>query len=275
MRIKKNLGIVLLGLIWTASLAWFSFSSQGCPKLIKQRTGNGRAAELWYGIYFNSRKIGYSATISRPLPDGSRRVTNRSLMRLAMMDSPQEIASALEYELDEHYRLRRFDFRLGGTADIRVQGQVARNRLDYTVFSGGRSQTQQLELSGPITLPDALEPMLAERKLKPGQSFLFSTFDPASLSLQPTTITVIAVEDLWIGDRSRPSLKLRIEFPGLISTAWVDSSGNILREEGPLGITLVAEDRERALRLSDAAPPLDILTALSVPAAGPKLAAPR
>lgn len=276
MKSNKNFGLLCLGIIWAVSLFWFAISSQGCPRLARVKSAASvRDTENWYGVYLNSQKIGYSATISHLLPGGSRRITNRSLMRLSMMESPQEIASALDYELDRDYRLRRFDFKLGGAADIRVRGEVVGKRLKFTVLSSGSSQSQQLELSGPITLPDALEPMLAARRLKPGQSFVFTTFDPTSLSLQPTTITVMAAESLRLSDQSRPAFKLRLEFSGMTSIAWIDSSGNLLREEGPLGITLVAEERDRALRLPDAAPPLDILTALAVPASGPSLARPR
>lgn len=269
---KKNLGFLAAALIWAASMAWFALSAGGCPR----RHSAGPAllrgdTEAWYGIYLGSEKIGHSVTLSRALPGGGRSVSNRSLMLISMMGSPQEVASALSYDLGPDFALSSFDFRISGAADIRVRGQVSGRRLKLTVETGGRTQRQELALSGPITLPEAMEPLLAGRKLEPGASFNYSMFDPSSMSLQPAVITVAGAESLEMGGRRVWATRLKTEFSGVVSQSWVDSAGQTLREEGPLGLVLLAEPRDKALGAAGSSQPLDLLTSLSVPALGPGL----
>lgn len=269
---KKNLGFVAVALVWAASMAWFALSAGGCPR----RHSSGPAllkgdTEAWHGIYLGSEKIGHSVTLSRALPGGGRSVSNRSLMLISMMGSPQEVASALNYDLGPDFALRSFDFRISGAADIRVRGRVRGRRLELSVETGGRTQRQELALSGPITLPEAMEPLLAGRRLEPGASFTYSMFDPSSMSLQPAVITVAGAESLEFDGRRVRATRLKTEFSGVVSQSWVDSAGQTLREEGPLGMVLVAESRDKALASAGASRPLDLLASLSVPCLGPGL----
>lgn len=266
---NKNHILVAVSLVWIASLAWFLLSSGGCPK----RQGAHQVLEqgdmeTWHGIYLGSEKIGHSVTLSRALPGGGRSVSNRSTMLISMMGTPQEVTSALSYDLDQDFALKTFDFRISGAADIRVGGRVSGRTLKIEVETGGRTQSQELALSGPITLPEAMEPLLAGRQLKPGDRFTFSMFDPSSMSLQPATVTVAGSESLAVAEGRVWATKLKTEFSGVVSQCWVDSSGQMLREEGPLGLVLVAEPRERALSFQKTSGPLDLLTSLSVPSLG-------
>ncbi len=266
---KRNFVFWAVALVWAVSMAWFALSAGGCPR----RHGPGPAllrgdTEAWHGIYLGSEKIGHSVTLSRALPSGGRSVSNRSLMLISMMGSPQEVASALSYDLGPDFTLKSFDFRISGAADIRVQGLVSGRRLKLAVETGGRTQRQELALSGPITLPEAMEPLLAGRSLKPGASFTYSMFDPASMSLQPAVITVAGAESLEIDGRRVWATRLKTEFSGVVSHSWVDSAGQTLREEGPLGLVLLAEPRDKALGPAGGRRPLDLLASLSVPCLG-------
>jgi hypothetical protein len=272
----KNILFPAVGLVWAVSMAWFGLSAGGCPR----RHGAGPSlqrgdAESWYGLYLGPDKIGHSVTLSRALPGGGRSVSNRSLMRIAMMGTPQEVASALSYDLDRSFSLQSFDFRISGAADIRVKGRVLGRRLMIEVETQGRNQHQELALSGPVTLPEALEPLLAGRVLRPGDRFTYSMFDPSSMSLQPAAVTVAGQESLKLGGRKVWSTKLTTEFSGITSQSWVDSLGGILREEGPLGMVLVAETKEQALKPDGSPQPLDLLTSLSVPSLGKGISDPR
>ncbi len=273
---RKNFWFLFVGAAWAASMVWFGLSAGGCPRQTRAAS-DGRAGDTedWYGIYLGEVKIGHSVTLSRALPGGGRAVSNRSLMRIAMMDQPQEVASALSYDLDAECSLKSFDFRISGAADIAVRGVVRGRKLELAVETGGRLQRQELALSGPVTLPEAIEPLLAGRGLDPGDKRSFTMFDPSSMSLQPAVVTVAGRESLDLGGRRVWATKLDVEFSGVTSRSWVDSAGRTLREEGPLGMVMLAEPKEQALRAGSGQKPLDLLTSLSVPALGRDIDDPR
>ncbi len=273
---KKALPLMIFGALWIVSLGWFGYQKAGCQRPLATLKGDTTAyTEIWHGIYFSGQKAGYSVTVSQRLDGGGRQVSNRAFLRINMMDTPQQIKTATSYQLDRNYFLQDFDFVMEGAAEINVHGRVNGKQLDIDVATGGQNQRQTIKLDGPVYLPDAIEPMIANKSIQQGNKYNFSTFDPASLSLQPAVIEVQAQESLKIDDRSHWATRLSLEMAGTTSTIWVDSAGNTLKEEGPLGITLVRETKESALKIPDDDTGIDLLTQLSVPVTGMTLDQPR
>jgi hypothetical protein len=273
---KKTLPLVIFGLLWIVSLGWFGYQKAGCQKPLATLKGDTTAyKETWHGIYFSGQKAGYSVTVSQSIDGGGRRVSNRAFLRISMMDAPQQIKTATSYQLDRDFYLQDFDFVMEGAAEINVHGRVNGRQLDIEVGTGGQKQKQTINLDGPVYLPDAIEPMIANKSIKKGSRYNFSTFDPTSLSLQPAVIEVQAQESLKIDDRTHWATKLSLEMAGTTSTIWVDSAGNTLKENGPLGITLVRETKETALQIPSDDNGIDLLTQLSVPVTGMTLDQPR
>ncbi|MBU1356312.1 MAG: transglutaminase-like domain-containing protein [Candidatus Edwardsbacteria bacterium] len=273
---KKILPLVIFGFLWVVSLGWFGYQKAGCQKPVVTLQGDTTAyKETWHGIYFSGQKAGYSVTVSQSLDGGGRQVSNRAFLRINMMDTPQQIKTVTSYQLDRNFYLQDFDFVMEGAAEINVHGRVNGQQLDIDVTTGGQKQRQTIKLDGPVYLPDAIEPMIANKSIKKGSKYNFSTFDPTSLSLQPAVIEVMEQESLKIADRSHWATKLSLEMAGTTSTIWVDSAGNTLKENGPLGITLIWEPKETALRIPPDDNGIDLLTQLSVPATGSSLDKPR
>jgi len=273
---KKTLPLIIFGFLWIVSIGWFGYQKAGCQKPIVTLPGDTTAyKEVWHGIYFSGQKAGYSVTVSQSLGGGGRQVSNRAFLRINMMDTPQQIKTVTSYQLDRNFYLQDFDFVMEGAAEINVHGRVNGKQLDIVVTTGGQKQKQSIRLDGPVYLPDAIEPMIANKSIKKGSKYNFSTFDPTSLSLQPAVIEVQAQESLKIGNRSHWATKLSLDMAGTTSTIWVDSAGNTLKENGPLGITLIREPKETALQIPSDDNGIDLLTQLSVPVTGSSLDQPR
>lgn len=273
---KKTLPLIIFGFLWIVSMGWFGYQKAGCQKPIATLPGDTTAyKEIWHGIYFSGQKAGYSVTVSQSLDGGGRQVSNRAFLRINMMDTPQQIKTVTNYQLDRNFFLQDFVFIMEGAAEINVHGRVNGRQLDLDVTTGGQKQQQIIKLDGPVYLPDAIEPMIANKSIKKGSRYNFSTFDPISLSLQPTVIEVQDQESLKINDQTHWATKLNLEMAGTASTIWVDSAGNTLKENGPMGITLIREPKEIALQIPSDDTGIDLLTQLSVPATGSNLDKPR
>jgi len=273
---KRTLPLIVFGTLWLVSMGWFGYQKAGCQKQSAYIRGDTTSyKEVWHGIYFSGQKAGYSVTISQSLADGGRQVSNRAFLRINMMETPQQIKTVTSYQLDRDFYLRDFDFVMEGAAEINVHGKVTGKELAVEVNTGGQKQQQTIKLDGPVYLPDAIEPMIANRSIKKGSKYNFSTFDPTSLSIQPAVITVQEQESLKINNDTCWTTKLTLDMAGTTSTVWVDSSGNSIKEEGPLGITLVRETKESALKVPADDNGIDLLTQLSVPVTGLTLDKPR
>jgi hypothetical protein len=275
-KMKRSLPLILTGILWALSLAWLGHRQSGCsPQAPAFAAPDSATQEVWHGIYLAGQKAGYSSTLSRPDGSGGRLVRNRVFLELSMMDSPQRVVTATDYRLDGSYRLQDLSFSMEGAAQITLRGTVRKNRMELEVFSGGQRQQQTIALDGPVYLPDAIEPMIANRTIKKGAKYSYSTFDPASLSLQPAVITVQGPESLDLQGQRIHTTRLELELGGTVSSVWVDSAGQTVKEQGPLGITLIREDRATALKMPAGLPGVDLLAQFSVPASGPGLKDPR
>ena len=273
---KRTLYLILLGLIWAGSLAWFGLGRAGCRpagSTIKHRAL--AESEQWHGIYYQDQKIGYSVTLTRVLPDGGQAVSNKALMRLLLMGEVRQVSTTLNYDLDKDYQLTGFEFKMGGAAEISVKGLVKGRRLALSIISNGQSQSAEMDIPGSITMPEALEPMLTGKSLVPGKVYDFSVFDPASMSVVPLSVKVIGPDSLLLENKWIQATKLEVSFSGSKSQAWVDTLGQTIKENGPLGITLIRQTKEQALMLPEDFPEMDMLSSIAVPALKGELQKPR
>jgi hypothetical protein len=227
--------------------------------------------EEWFGIYQGERKIGWGRRRTRPTSDGVR-VVDASRLRLAVLGAPQDVRTRLVADTDDALGLRRFRFQLrAGGHRFGARGRVAGARLVVRYGTGGRPKRLVVPLDGAVRLSTALRPRIAAAAPPPGTRFVDEILSPMTLRHEPVTITVEAHEDV----AGAPAVRLREEVAGVASHAWLARDGRVLREEGLLGVTLVAEPRRLARAGLDAAgPPLDLATVARIPVDG-DLPAPR
>jgi transglutaminase-like putative cysteine protease len=113
--------------------------------------------------------------------------------------------------------------------------------------------------------------------LVPGPRHKWSIFDPATLRNSPVTLDVGRRELVRGGVTPIPAFKVEMEFAGLRTTSWITDTGEVLREESPLGLITVRESPENARAMAvSGRMRVDLLAASSVvPQGGPPIGEPR
>lgn len=131
--------------------------------------------------------------------------------------------------------------------------------------SGGHITTREVALTQPPYLLAALKPYVATQQLEPGKEHHFSTFDPATLSQQVTTVVIEGREQVRIGERIEPAMRIRQRFNGISVISWLDGAGRTLKEETPAGFSLVRQSPLEAQSLSSTkSVSLDLITQTSI-----------
>lgn len=87
---------------------------------------------------------------------------------------------------------------------------------------------------------------LADAGLTPGTRHQWTVFDPATLNNAPVTVDVGRREVVRAGNTSIPAFHVEMEFAGLHTTSWVTDTGEVVREDSPMGLISVREPAERA-----------------------------
>jgi hypothetical protein len=225
----------------------------------------GTAAE-WRGVYYRGEKIGFSVSQTTPAGDGFEvREDARLQMSLFGATTPASVRTVAQ--LDRDFGLRAFDFSLDpGTGPVQVAGIVNGRHVSLTIKTAGGTQTEERDLDEVPALSLNLPRRMAAAGFKPGTEQKFLVFDPATLRNEPVTVAVgkreivslASMLPVRVGNRqvvrpartSIPAFKLDMTFAGLHTTSWVTDTGEVVKEESPLGFSSVRESPDDARRLS-------------------------
>src|SRR5258707_7581199 len=170
-------------------------------------------------------------------------------MTLLVARSPARLHTAVQ--VDKAFEVRSFQFSMDpGTGPIEIGGTVDGRRLQLTVKTLSSTRTETRELPERPALSLNLSRRLAAEGLAPGKHIETTVFDPATLRNETMVIDVQAREVVRAANRPVPAFKVLTRYAGITSTSWVTDTGEVVREESPLGLIVVKETPESATALS-------------------------
>jgi hypothetical protein len=205
------------------------------------------AGDVWMNITQGGRKIGYARRTHMPMDTGYRFSEHLS-MRINTMGIVQPLTVRTEAELKSDRTLSSFQFDLGSNLfRFTARGKVAGKKLMIRIGAPGEEKEHIVDLQDAPYLGAGILESVEAFGLKPGEGRTLPIFDPASLGQRPVRVTLIGEDTLTIMGKSRQARKLSVDFMGMKQIAWVDQGGEVLREEGILGIVLERVTREEAL----------------------------
>ena len=212
---------------------------------------------VWRGIYYRGEKIGFTVSQTTRTDDGFELQEDGQLQMLLLgQDTAARIRTTAR--VDTGFALQSFEFSLDpGTGPIEVRGTVApaaaqggTTRLALAITSGGVTRTETRELAEAPVMTLNLSRMLASGRLIPGSTHQWLILDPATLRNAPITVKVGDRAVVRAGDTVVPAFRIEMEFQGLRTTSWITDTGDVVREESPLGLMTVRESAARARGLA-------------------------
>jgi len=208
------------------------------------RYGSGAA---WRGVYYRGEKIGF--TVSQTVPEGNGfELQEDGRLQMALLGATTAATMRTRAHVDAAFMLRAFEFSLDpGTGAVGVHGRLDGRRLELTVTTPSGTRTEERTLDEPPALSLNLSRRLANGGLTPGAAHRLTIFDPATLRNAPVTVRVGRRELVrGAGAAPIPAFRVEMEFAGLHTTSWVTDTGEVVREESPLGLITVRESPEAA-----------------------------
>lgn len=265
MRRVLTISIVCVWLVMLALLVhrtWPSGTQR--PNVEPSRAPSG---EEWMGVYHHEQKIGYTHMSFISDEVGGFAFTEESLLRITALDTPQTVRTRLRGTTGADYALRTVEFELSsGVGNLQISGEVQGTALRLTLHAGTEDTEQVIPLAQPVYLPSTLRAFVSARPLRAGQELNALVFDPATLKNDRIHVTVERQEPVPGSADGVQGWRVREEFRGLVTTAWLDVSGNVLREQGPMDLVLVRQTKDAAVKedwQTDTA--LDLVASAAVP----------
>ncbi len=207
----------------------------------------GETKDTWMNIYQQSRKIGYThRTFSRH--EQGFGLKEEVFMRIQTMGVVQGLSLRTEGVLNQDMTLAAFDFDLKSNLfSFHAMGKVDGDRMSIVTKVAGDERHYDLPLKGQVQLSQGVFARALHADLKPGQQLIVSVFDPMTMGSRPVRLSFAGAETLTIMGRRQTLKKYAVDFMGSRQYAWLDPEGDVVREEGILGMALEKTTREEAL----------------------------
>jgi transglutaminase-like putative cysteine protease len=265
----------LIVIAWVASAAVLvkrSYFDASAANLATDLARYGSNA-AWRGVYYRGEKIGFTVSQTVPLDDGFE-LQEDGRLQMSLLGAASAAALHTAARVDSNFALRSFDFSLDpGTGAIVVRGRVdpidgtgGRVRLFIAITSAGSTRTETRDLAEAPVLSQNFARLLAGGRLLAGSRQQWTIFDPATLRNAPVMVAIGNREIVRnAGERPLPAFRVDMEYAGLRTTSWITDTGDVVREESPLGLITVRESAERAHSLGVPEPvQTDLLQAAAV-----------
>jgi Transglutaminase-like superfamily len=202
----------------------------------------------WEEIYLKDRKVGYAVNLIRPFGQGYF-VQEELFLKLNLMGSGTSLYEVTQAQVDGKFLLRSFHMMMtSGVVRFRLSGKVEGKTLVLTSESAGNRRIQRIALERIPMLSASLPHFFRMRKLKVGERYHLSLFDPASVSQKEIVIRVAGKESVKLDKVNFDAFRLEAEMWGKPMTFWVDEEGRTLKEEGLMGLTTVRSSAAKAVR---------------------------
>ncbi len=245
--VTRPASFVLL-LLWIATMAAVVHRSYGQAAATNLATDLARygSTAQWRGVYYRGEKIGFTVSQTVPASDGFE-LQEDGRLQMSLLGATTAATIHTTARVDAAFSLRSFEFSLDpGTGPIVVRGRLEGTRLTVAITSGGRTRTEVRELEEPPMLTQNLARRLANGGLTPGARHQWTLFDPATLRNAPVVVDIGAREVVRVGEGRVPAFRVDMAFAGLQTTSWVTDTGEVVREESPLGLITMREPADRA-----------------------------
>jgi transglutaminase-like putative cysteine protease len=200
----------------------------------------------WRGIYYKGEKIGFSVGQVDPKDDGFE-LQEDGRLQMTLFGAVAPVRIRTTARVDRAFAMRSFDFLLDpGTGPTTVRGVVEGHRLTLSVTTAAGTTSEVRELTEPLVLSVNLGRRLAGAGLVAGTRHQWALFDPATLRNAPVVLDVGPREVVSVSGVGTPAFRVDMEFAGLHTRSWVTDTGEVVKEESPMGLMTVRESASSA-----------------------------
>jgi hypothetical protein len=204
----------------------------------------------WRGVYYRGEKIGFTVSQVERTDEGFQLIEDGRL-QFSLLGATTAAVLRTAAVVDRSFGLKTFEFSLDpGTGPTTVRGRLDGLALTLDIVSASGTRTETRTLESPPALMLSMGRRLASEGLVAGARHEWMIFDPATMKNAPVQLAVGEREVVNAGGQLIPAFRVDLAFSGLTTTAWITDTGEIVREESPMGLISVRETQERATTLA-------------------------
>lgn len=239
-------------------------------------SGNGEAShvsgvqelqekESWMNITQNGQKIGYSHRLFSKTEKGHH-LSESVFLKINTMGVVQGMTIKTDGDMHPDMTMSSFDFDLRSSL-FRFQAHGVVNGKQVTLYTEmpGSEKKTVINLKDAPQLANGIFESAGIADMKEGETRSVNIFDPATMGQRAIKLTMLGDDVITVMGRERKARKISVDFMGAKQLAWIAEAGDILREQGILGITMEQVTKSQALDGFTRAASADLTQIASVP----------
>jgi len=203
--------------------------------------------DTWMNVFQNSRKIGYSHTVFTGTEEGYL-YAEALFLRINTLGFSQDLKLNTRGGLQPDLTLSWFEFDMSsGRFQFSAKGTVTGKAITIQTETAGTRGRVDIPIEEAPILTGGIAMELAARNPEPGEEFAFSVFDPAGMMTESVRVKVLNREPVRVSGIDTEATKMATTFKSITQFSWIGKNGELLKEEGMLGLSLEKTDRADAL----------------------------
>lgn len=234
--------------------------------LASQQIDKKTAKREWKEIYLKDHKVGYSVSLIKPFDQGYF-IQDEVFLRLNLMGEGNGVYTLTQSRADRDFLLKNFHFLMAsGAVRYQMSGKVEGDQLIVKTGRGRGQRSMKVPLKVRPIIGVGLAHFFKTRPMRVGDTYSLPLFDPSSMSQKDVSVKVVAEEPIRVKKMSYDSYRLEAEMMGKKLTFWLNRDGEVLKEEGFMGLTTVKSSAALAPLDLESSEDLDLyeLTAIKV-----------
>lgn len=243
----------IMAVLLFSGLFWTKFKTSehitGLPETAANKTmKTSFNHETWKSLFIKDEKAGYSVS-KLSATDTGYFIEDKIFFRFNFMGLVQTITMENSAKLKHDFSMHSFSLNIHSSLlNFSASGNIDNSFMKIRIKTAGSNKNKySIQLKTPPYLTSGILLDLASKKFRPGKTYQYFMFDPATMEFLPATAQVKGFETIDFKGISTDAMEMVISFKGLSQTIWTDKNGRVLKEAGMLGMKLVACSRKKAL----------------------------
>lgn len=223
--------------------------------------------EYWMGIYSGDQRVGYSYNYIKKR-DEFTEVKELTNLRINLLGKDNDVYTEGTYKL-EGYKILSFEYEMkSDSISLKAEGKRVGKNLEITMDTVSGKTERTLPIEKELILPSMISRLLVENKIKTGDKFNLSLFEPLSILMgmnEPISTHLIEErETVEIPFGKFDAYKIESNFMGSQTTSWINEKGEVIKQEFPPGLMAIRESKKEILSKKNSS--FDITKKTSIPA---------
>ena len=241
------------------------FSSNSSPDINVRENVSQRPPETWMNIYQQKNKIGViHRTYGRK--DNLIHISETVSMRINTAGVTQAINISTQSDLNPDMTLSSFNFDLTSSLfRFNAHGQVVNKKLILFTGTPDAQTKNEIALKYIPHLSGNIYGAAFHSSLEKDVVRSFTIFDPSTLTNTSIKVTRNADEIIPVMGKRVLTQKYCADFMGAKNCAWLDKTGEVLKESGILGLSMEKVSEEKAREGISSQNSIDFTQIASIP----------